>query len=103
MVTSHSRGDILASRSSSGSKALERAKVTGSVPYSQPANQSFYEAGRGLVESLMGLQMMPKAIELVRKLVQFDTSDPLELRALVDAAQTGGLPIVELKPPTRDS
>lgn len=82
-----------------GLKALERGKVTGSVPYSQPANQSFYEAGRGLVESLLGLQMMPKAIELVRKLVQFDTSDPLELRALVDAAQTGGLPIVELKPP----
>lgn len=81
-----------------GMKAIERAKVAGPLPYSQPANQSFHEAGRGLVESLLALQMTPKAIELVRKLVQLDPSDPLELRALVDAAQSGGLPIVELGP-----
>lgn len=81
-----------------GMKAIERAKVAGPLPYSQPANQSFHEAGRGLVESLLALQMTPKAIELVRKLVLLDPSDPLELRALVDAAQSGGLPIVELGP-----
>lgn len=81
-----------------GVKAIERAKVAGPLPYSQVANQSFHEAGRGLVESLLALQMTPKAIELVRKLVQLDPSDPLELRALVDAAQSGGLPIVELGP-----
>ena len=85
-----------------GLKALERAKASGRLSYSQPANQAFYEAGRGLVESLLGLQMMPKAIELVQKLTRLDPSDPLELRALVDAAQSGGLPIVELSPPKRD-
>lgn len=82
-----------------GVKAIERAKVAGPLPYAQPANQSFHEAGRGLVETLLALKMTPKAIDLVRKLVQLDPSDPLELRALVDAAQTGGLPIVELGPP----
>jgi hypothetical protein len=80
-----------------GMKALQRAKVNGPLPYAQPANQSFHEAGRGLVESLLALKMTPKAIELVRQLVQLDSSDPLELRALVDAAQSGGLPIVELE------
>lgn len=82
-----------------GMRALERAKVNGPLRYSQPANQSFHEAGRGLVEALLGLKMIPKAIELVRQLVRLDPSDPLELRALIDAAQTGGLPIVELGPP----
>jgi hypothetical protein len=80
-----------------GIKALERAKASGPLSYSQPANQSFHEAGRGLVEALLALQMMPKAIELVQKLTRLDSSDPLGLRALIDAAQSGGLPIVELE------
>ncbi|MGD9637041.1 MAG: hypothetical protein AB7G28_18020 [Pirellulales bacterium] len=82
-----------------GTKALQRARVEGPLPYSQPANQAFHEAGRGLVETLLGLKLMPKAIELVRQLVQLDPNDALELRALIDAARTGGLPIVELGPP----
>jgi len=79
-----------------GIKALERANVSGPLPYAQPANQSFHDAGRGLVESLLALGMLPKAIDLVKKLTRLDPSDPLELRALVDTAQSGGLPIVEL-------
>ena len=70
--------------------------MSGPLPYAQPANQSFHDAGRGLVESLLALGMLPKAIDLVKKLTRLDPSDPLELRALVDTAQSGGLPIVEL-------
>jgi tetratricopeptide (TPR) repeat protein len=81
-----------------GLKALQRAKVNGPLPFSQPANRTFYEAGRGLVTSLAKLGMTQKAIDLVQDLVRLDPSDPLQLRALVDEVHTGGLPIVEISP-----
>ncbi len=79
-----------------GLKALAKAKVSGPVPYSQRANRSFYEAGRGLITSLVKLGMTAKAVEVVRDLVRLDPSDPLGLRELPDELQSGGLPIVEL-------
>jgi len=87
-----------------GLKALQRAKVNGPLVYSQPANRAFYEAGRGLVTSLVKLGMTQKAVDLVQNLVRLDPSDPLRLRGLVDEARTGGLPIVEISPtlPKRD-
>jgi hypothetical protein len=81
-----------------GLKALQRAKVNGPLLVSQPANRAFHEAGRGLVTSLVKLGMTQKAIDLVPDLVRLDPSDPLKLRALVDEARAGGLPIVELSP-----
>jgi tetratricopeptide (TPR) repeat protein len=87
-----------------GLKALERAKVNGPLAYTQPANRAFFEAGRGLVASLVKLGMTEKAVDLVRDLERLDPSDSLKLRQLVDDARTGGLPIVELSPgpPRRD-
>lgn len=79
-----------------GFKALERAKVGGPLPYGQPANRAFLEAGAGLATSLAKLGMMEKAVELVDRLVKLDPSDPLKLRAGLDAVRSGGLPIVEL-------
>lgn len=81
-----------------GLKALQRAKVNGPLAYLQPANRAFYEAGRGLIMSLVKLDMIAKAVDLVQDLVRLDPSDPLKLRQLVDEARTGGLPIVELSP-----
>jgi hypothetical protein len=81
-----------------GLKALQRTKVSGPVPYSQPANRPFHEAGRGLVTSFVQLGLFEKAVTLVGDLVRLDPADPLQLRALVDEARTGGLPIVELAP-----
>ena len=81
-----------------GSKVLQRAKVSGPLPYAQPANRAFYEAGRGLVTSLVKLGMLEKAKTLVDDLVGLDPTDPLKLRAGLDEAQSGGLPIVELTP-----
>ena len=80
-----------------GLKALQRAKVTGPLPFSQPANRTFFEAGRGLAMSLVKLGLMEKAVALVQDLVRLDPSDPLKLRAVIDEARTGGLPIVELE------
>jgi tetratricopeptide (TPR) repeat protein len=79
-----------------GLKALQRAKASGPLPYSQPANRAFYEAGLGLAESLLQLGLKEKAVTLVKDLVKLEPSDPLRLRALIDEAQSGGLPIVEL-------
>ena len=41
-----------------GLKALERAKVRGPLPYRQPANRAFFEAGRGLAWSLVKLDLL---------------------------------------------
>jgi len=79
-----------------GLKALQRAKVTGPVQFSQPANRAFFEAGRGLTISLVKLGLIEKAVALVQDLVRLDPGDPLRLRALIDEVQSGGLPIVEL-------
>lgn len=79
-----------------GLKALQRAKVTGPVQFSQPANRTFFDAGRGLAMSLVKLGLMEKAVALVQDLVRLDPGDPLRLRALIDEARSGGLPIVEL-------
>jgi hypothetical protein len=79
-----------------GLKALQRAKVSGPVQFSQPANRSFFEAGRGLAMSLVKLGLTDKAVALVQDLVRLDPGDPLRLRALIDEARSGGLPIVEL-------
>ena len=73
-----------------GFKALERAKASGPLPYGQPANRAFLEAGRGLATSLAKLGMMDKAVELVEQLVKLDPSDPLKLRAALDEVRSGG-------------
>jgi hypothetical protein len=87
-----------------GLKALQRAKVIGPVLYAQPANRPFFEAGRGLVAALVKLGAIEKATSLVKDLVRLDPADPLRLRAQLDEARTGGLPIIELSPaPRRDS
>jgi hypothetical protein len=77
-------------------KTLRRAKVAGPLPYGQPANRAFFEAGRGLVWCLAKLDMLTKAAELVDTLVRLDPIDPAGLRKLLDELRTGGLPIVEL-------
>jgi hypothetical protein len=79
-----------------GLKTLERSRAQGPLPYQQPANASFFLAGRGLVMALVKLDLLPKAQELVDTLVKLDPADPLELRALLDEFRTGGRPLVEL-------
>ena len=64
--------------------------------YSQPANRPFFAAGRGLAECLAKLDKLEMAKEVVDALVEFDPSDPLKLRAMLDDIQAGGKPMVDL-------
>ncbi len=79
-----------------GLQTLRRANLPKPLLYSQPANQPFFEAGRGLILSLEKLGKREMAEEVVRALVEFDPSDPLRLRAMFDELRSGGAPIVDL-------
>ncbi len=68
-----------------GIKALERAGAAGNAPYRLPANQAFFEAGKGLVYCLRELGKTALAAEAVERLVACDPTDPLGLRALLAA------------------
>jgi hypothetical protein len=81
-----------------GLQSLRRAKMPKPLLYSQLANQSFFEAGRGLAWSLEKLGKPQMAEEVVSTLAEFDPSDPLRLRALLDELRSGGAPIVDLMP-----
>jgi hypothetical protein len=81
-----------------GLQTLRRAKMPGPLLYSQPANRSFFEAGRGLIASLEKLGYRQMAEEVVATLTQLDPTDPLRLRAMLDELRSGGAPIVNLSP-----
>jgi hypothetical protein len=80
-----------------GLQTLRRAKMPKPLLYSQPANRTFFEAGRGLIAVLEKLGKSAMANEVVATLLELDPSDPLEVRAMVDALRTGGAPVVELR------
>ena len=67
-----------------GSKALDRAGAKGNLPYRLPANQAFFEAGKGLAYCLRELGKPALAAEVVSRLVACDPSDPLGVRSLLD-------------------
>jgi hypothetical protein len=61
-------------------QTLRRAKMPKPLLYSEPANRPFFDAGRGLIESLRKLDQSQMADEIVETLLQLDPSDPLRLR-----------------------
>ena len=81
-----------------GLQTLRRAKMPKPLLCSQPANKSFFEAGRGLIWSLAKLGKSQMADEVVSTLVELDPSDPLGLRTMLDELRSGGAPIIELQP-----
>jgi len=80
-----------------GLQTLRRAKMPKPLLYSQPANRAFFEAGQGLIGSLEKLGKSAMANEVVTTLIELDPSDPLQLRAMVDAIRVSGAPVIELK------
>jgi hypothetical protein len=84
-----------------GLQTLRRAGMPKPLLYSQPANRAFFEAGQGLAGSLEKLGKSAMANEIVSTLLELDPSDPLRLRAMVDALRTGGVPVVSLELPGR--
>jgi hypothetical protein len=81
-----------------GLQSLRRAKMPKPLLYVQLANQSFFEAGRGLVWSLEKLGKPQMAEEVMSTLIELDPSDPLHLRTMLDELRSGGAPIVDLTP-----
>lgn len=68
-----------------GLKALRRAGNPTPVPYRLPANQAFFEAGKGLALCLQRLGNPQLAAEPLELLLHCDPSDPLNLRGMLDA------------------
>jgi hypothetical protein len=79
-----------------GLQALRRANMPKPLLHAQPANRSFFEAGRGLVWTLERLGRREMADEIVQTLLQLDPSDPLQLKSLVDELRKGGTALVTL-------
>ena len=75
-----------------GSKALDRAGAKVAAPYRLPANQAFFEAGKGLAYCLHQLSKPALAADVVARLLACDPSDPLGLRALLDTPASGTAP-----------
>jgi hypothetical protein len=68
-----------------GDKAIHKAGDPRPVPYERPANQSFFQCGKGLVHCLVTLNKKKMAREVIARLLACDESDPLNVRALGDA------------------
>ena len=79
-----------------GDKALARANNPTPLSPLHPANRPFFDAGRGLAWTLNELEMRDKALDVVRRLIACDASDPLHLAAWIDELNTGGKQIFEL-------
>ncbi len=100
----HDSGDMNLARGHYGAgyqlglQTLRRGKMPKPLLYSQAANRPFFEAGRGLAWSLEKLGKRQMAEEVVATLVELDSSDPLQLRRMLDELRSGGAPIVDLSP-----
>ena len=79
-----------------GLKALRRAGVGGPLPYRQPANRPFFDAGRRLAVCLGRLGKPAMAREVIEQLLACDPADSLGLRGQLDGIAVGGKPIVEI-------
>ena len=71
-----------------GLQAIEQAGVK-LLPFARPANQPFFEAGKGLAGCLLKLGQRGLAREVIRRLLELDPSDPSNVRNLTDGARRG--------------
>ncbi len=65
-----------------GQLALKQARSPTPVPYSRPANQSFFEAGKGLAYCLKQLDKREMAADVIAFILHCDPSDPLGVKGL---------------------
>jgi hypothetical protein len=82
-----------------GEKAVKHAGADGVLPYRLPPNQGFHEAGKGLVYCLKKLGKVEMARTTTEFLLRCDPSDPLAVRALLEASDdpptAAQLPVIE--------
>ena len=67
-----------------GVKAWERAGKPTPVPYALPGNQAFFEASKGLAQSLKQLTKLDLLSDVVAILLTLDPADPLGVRGLLN-------------------
>ena len=72
-----------------GLKAIDRAAAK-QLPFRIPANQPFFEAGKGAIACLLKLGKRGMARDVIRRLLELDPSDPLNLRSLNNSAGRPG-------------
>ena len=72
-----------------GLRALRREKMPSPLTAGHPANQPFYDAGRGLAWSLHALNKPTMALEVIEQLIACDPDDPLGLRSWIDEIKLG--------------
>jgi hypothetical protein len=72
-----------------GAKALDDAGISGPLPYRLPANQSFFEAAKGLVWCLVKLDKRELAAEILARVTRCDPADPLAIARLLADQSTG--------------
>ncbi|MEK6247770.1 MAG: hypothetical protein N2C12_06290 [Planctomycetales bacterium] len=65
-----------------GAAAIRKAKNVRPVPYSKPANQHFFQSGKGLAYCLKQLDKHKMASEIVEQLLSYDPTDPLNVGKL---------------------
>jgi hypothetical protein len=70
-----------------GRKALDSAGARGGAWYRLPANQAFFEAGKGLAYCLRELGKPALVAQVVTRLLECDPGDPLGVRGFLDAPQ----------------
>lgn len=80
-----------------GYRAWEGAGRSLPFPFSQPANVPLYESARGLAWCLEKLGKSSMTDEVVATMMAWDSSDPLEVRGLINDLRTGGLPILDIQ------
>jgi tetratricopeptide (TPR) repeat protein len=73
-----------------GLGAIPKKEPSVELPYSQPANQPFFKAGKALAECLVRLGEPHTARKVAQKLLALDPSDPLKVKPL--AAEAGPSP-----------
>ncbi len=72
-----------------GLRALRRGKMPSPLSAEHPANQPFYDAGRGLAWCLHALNKPAMAVEVIEQLLACDPEDPLGLGSWIDEIKLG--------------
>lgn len=67
-----------------GTRALDAAGDPAPLPAALPANESFWQAAKGLVHCLVKTGRRPMAKTVVERLARLDPSDPLGLRIVLE-------------------
>lgn len=67
-----------------GIVAIPKEGLSGPLPYERPANQAFFEAGKGLAWCLKNQGGTQQAKEVVETLLRLDPNDPLGLKGLLE-------------------